>query len=87
MLSCYDGTVRLIFDIPCILGTVAGQKFSRFWPEPSQNQGSLHPAHQEHHCWTIYHFLHMAPMGGILAMLIRLCGADFGHAMPSQHSC
>ena len=32
---------------------VACQKFGRFQPEPSQNQGCLCPAHQEKHCWTI----------------------------------
>jgi hypothetical protein len=30
--------------------TVAGQKFGRFQPKPSQNQGFLQPEHQAWHC-------------------------------------
>jgi hypothetical protein len=30
MFSCYEGSVWLILDMPCPLGTVAGQKFVGF---------------------------------------------------------
>lgn len=57
MLSSYKGCARLILDVLGPLGSVDGQKV---WQmrisarEPSsQNQGSLHWAHQENHCWTI----------------------------------
>jgi hypothetical protein len=54
MLPCYKGSVRVILDMSCPLGTVAGQKFGR---KPT----CLQPAHQGNHCWSI-HFLHMGPM-------------------------
>jgi uncharacterized protein YqcC (DUF446 family) len=126
MFPCYEGSVRLILDMPWPLGTVAGQRFGRFWQEPNQNKGSLHLTFKktllDHFIssiwlqWVIlpcyessvglildmpaktkvlctqhtnqttvgpFHFLHMAPMDGILAMLWRLCESDFGHAITS----
>jgi hypothetical protein len=69
-LPCYVGSVRLILDMPCPLGNVAGQKFGRFWPEPiaKTKPRFFAPSIQKTTAGP-FHILHMTPMGGILAML------------------
>jgi hypothetical protein len=72
--------------MPCLLGTVASQKFGRFQPEQSQNQGSLHPAHQkkpmlDHFIssiwlqWMVFWTCH-----AFLALLLAKSLADFGES-------
>ena len=61
MLQCWEGSVWLILDMPCLIGTAACQKFGRFvQAKPSQNQACLQPAHQAWHCWTIFSTLYMS---------------------------
>jgi hypothetical protein len=69
MLPCYEGYVWLILDMPCSLGIVAGQRFGRFQPEPSQNQDCLQPAQTTAGPFDIFH---MDPMSDV-TMLCRLC--------------
>jgi hypothetical protein len=55
MLPCYEGSVWLILDMLCPLGTVAGQTFWQISAraKPKTNAVCLQPAHQGNHCWTI----------------------------------
>jgi hypothetical protein len=53
MLPSYEGSVWLILNMSCFLGTVDEQKFGRFQLEPSQNQGFLQPGQHRNNCWTI----------------------------------
>ena len=69
MLPCYEGYVWLILDMPCSLGIVAGQRFGRFQPEPSQNQDCLQPAQTTAGPFDIFH---MDPISDV-TMLCRLC--------------
>jgi hypothetical protein len=55
MLPCYEGTAWLILDMPCPLGTVAGQK--AVWQisaraKPKQRMFAAAFAKGKH-CWTI----------------------------------
>jgi hypothetical protein len=66
-------------------GTVAGQKFGRFQPEPSQKPMLfVCDQHTKENTAGLFHFLHMSPMSDV-TMLQSLCVADFGHVMPSWH--
>ena len=82
MLTCYEGSVGLILDTPYVLLALW---MARSLEDFSQSQAKtkfVHGQHSKHGTAEPFHFLHMGPMSDV-TMLRRLCGADFGHAMPS----
>jgi hypothetical protein len=88
MLPCYEGSIGLILELSCPLGTVAGQKFNWFQPEPSQyHQGCLKPVQQgNQHCWTISFPPHGSNEWCYHAMN-ALCGTNLGHVIMSSWHC
>jgi hypothetical protein len=80
MLQCLEGSVWLILDMPCLLGTAAGQSLWQISATAKQNHKIVCSQHTKHGTAEPFHFFHMGPMSDV-TMLRRLCLADFGHAM------
>jgi hypothetical protein len=80
MLQCLEGSVWLILDMPCLLGTAAVQNVLEISTTAKPNHKVVCSQHTKHGTAEPFHFFHMDPMSDV-TMFRRLCLADFGHAI------